>query len=261
MATKIFTTERVIKSSILALLLPVFTACGDEANFIEKTTKLGRSADAGPAADETSQIPSTDPNSDNYIDPLDNPNGAVVIPGQNSGEWAPDWVASGDKDTNNGTTIGDSDSDTPIINVPDVTDSDVDALKRCLKSWKNHPFGNGVTSVRKIYAAVTIGGFGNAINDTCTSAQPELVLIYAGVNVGGAPTWNLRDGNAYYCAKVNVNVGTDFNINLAENARLADSSVNVNVGSTQSDRTSGIGVHVGSNVTVNYVEEAPRACN
>jgi len=85
-------------------------------------------------------------------------------------------------------------------------------------------------------------------------------LIGAGVNVGGAPTYNMMNPNGYYCMKVNVNVDTAFNINLHCNAHLADTKIAVNVGSTTNSGTAAIGVNVGSQVTVTSIRPAGDQC-
>ena len=129
-----------------------------------------------------------------------------------------------------------------------------------MAKWKNLPWSGTVPNFRKIYASVSIGGFGTPISDTERTTQPELVLVYAGVNVGGATQWDLLNPNGYYCMKVNVNVQTDFDINLHCNARLADNSVQVNVGGTTNNTTAGVGVNVLSSVTVNTVRPSGDQC-
>jgi hypothetical protein len=129
-----------------------------------------------------------------------------------------------------------------------------------LAQWTSHPFGATVTNYKRIAAAVTVGGIGNAINDRTVTSEPQLVLIAAGVNVGGTPSYNLLNPNGWYCLKVNVNVLTEFNINLHCAAHMADSRVNVNVLSDQNDVTSAVGVHVLSTVKVNDVKPANADC-
>jgi len=123
-------------------------------------------------------------------------------------------------------------------------------VAQCITKWGKVPFTGTFTNVRRIKAAVSVYGIGNVINDVNQTAQPMLVLIDAGVNVMGNPVYNLLNNNGYYCMKVNVNVQTDLDINLACNAKLADNSVQVNVASEVDSETSVIGVNVGSNVQV-----------
>ena len=123
-------------------------------------------------------------------------------------------------------------------------------MAQCITKWGKVPFTGTFTNVRRIKAAVSVYGIGSVINDTVQTAAPALVLIDAGVNVMGSTTYNLLNNNGYYCMKVNVNVKTDFDINLACNAQLADNSVQVNVASQTNSETSVIGVNVGSNVQV-----------
>jgi hypothetical protein len=174
--------------------------------------------------------------------------------------------AAGEADAADG---GDTDADTGAdgdavdpddVEIPDAEDKDMEAIKRCLRKWKDNPFGASVTNYKKISAAITVGGFGNAINDTERTSEPWLILVDAGVNVLGAPTYKLLNPNGWYCMKVNVNVMTALTVDLHCNARLVDSRVNVNVGSTQSGGTSAVGVHVLSSVTVNDVRPSGDAC-
>jgi 4-diphosphocytidyl-2C-methyl-D-erythritol kinase len=123
-------------------------------------------------------------------------------------------------------------------------------VAQCITKWGKVPFTGTFTNVRRIKAAVSVYGIGNVINDVNQTTQPMLVLIDAGVNVMGNPVYNLLNNNGYYCMKVNVNVQTDLDINLACNAKLADNSVQVNVASEVDSETSVIGVNVGSNVQV-----------
>jgi hypothetical protein len=143
--------------------------------------------------------------------------------------------------------------------IPGVEGDDLVAVKRCLAKWDQVPFPKTINNVRKI-VAVSVGGFGNPVNDVADTAGPMLNLIYAGVNVGGTPTYNMLNKNGWYCMLVNVNVQTQLNINLHCNARLADSLVDVNVGSTMTDDTARIGVHVNSTVTINTVRPSGEEC-
>ncbi len=93
------------------------------------------------------------------------------------------------------------------------------------------------------------------IDDKAQSETPQLILIDAGVNVGGSPIYNLKNQNGYYCMKVGVNVNTSLIVNLACNARLADSRLQVKVNSAGSGNDAGIGVNVGSQVTVRTVDQ------
>jgi hypothetical protein len=155
---------------------------------------------------------------------------------------------------------GGGDTSGEPVDVPEATPEDMDAINRCLKSWKDSPFGGEVQNFKHIFASVTVGSTGNAVSDTERTDEPWLILITAGVNVLGTPKYELLNPNGWYCIKVNVNVMTELAIDLHCNARLADSKVNVNVGSSQSDATSAVGVHVLSTVTVNDVRPSGDAC-
>ena len=138
----------------------------------------------------------------------------------------------------------------PVFTIPGLTPSEQVQVAQCINKWGRVPFTGTFTNVKRIKAAVSVYGIGSVINDVNQTAAPMLVLIDAGVNVMGSTVYNLLNNNGYYCMKVNVNVSTDFDINLACNAKLADNSVQVNVGSEVNSETSVIGVNVGSNVQV-----------
>lgn len=286
--SKIKTALFVTLSSIA---LAMVTGCGQDPSFLENESSQGKSSDQtvdgsnqgstddqgvtvdGQGGQGANTDEGTATNGENGDDQED------LLPGGGQNDWTPDW-ADGEMDnndpenpannnggdttvdngtnTNSGGTTNPPTTNTPVI--PGAGDNDLDALHNCLAQWKNNPFTGTVNNYKKINASVSVLGVGNAINDTIDTAQPFLVLIDAGVNVLGTPTYNLMNKNGYYCMKVNVNVLTDFNINLHCNARLADQRVNVNVGSTQNDTTSAVGVHVLSNVQVNTVRPEGDTC-
>jgi hypothetical protein len=238
----------------------ILAACGQDPSFLEEQARFKSRTDQNNSDDAEPINVGGEGNEE--LSPDDQ---EALLPGGGVNDNMPDWIDGQVDADGDGVPDGDGDNtasgDNPTnYDIPGADVDDLDVLHRCLKKFKNAPFGSTITNFRKIYASVSVGGAGTPINDTQTTQDPELVLIYAGVNVGGAPTWNLLNGNGYYCMKVNVNVGTDFTINLHCNARLADSSVNVNVGSTQSDTSSQIGVHVGSNMTINSVAPQGDKC-
>lgn len=125
------------------------------------------------------------------------------------------------------------------------------ALKKCLAKWSGHPFSQQhIQAARVIAAAVTVNGQGQPVVDAVTTPGPELILIAAAVNVGGSATYELRNPNGYYCMQTVVNVDASTTVNLACGAKLADPKVQVGVGNDGSP-LGAVGVHVGSNVTVN----------
>jgi hypothetical protein len=130
------------------------------------------------------------------------------------------------------------------------TENEKDAIGKCAKAWGQEP-PVSFEKVRKIYANVNVGSSGTTLHDKAQTTGPSLTLLYAGVNVGGTPTWELTNPNGWYCIVVTVNVKTELTVKLAETARLADSMVAVNVGSqTEGEAVSAIGVNVSSNVKV-----------
>lgn len=171
--------------------------------------------------------------------------------------------ASGSVDPNNPDgTSGSGDPGTPgeggggdiTYTIPGADPDDVPALQRCLASWKNLPFAPAITDYKRIYAAVSVGSNAVVIDDTAQTSAPQLILVSASVNVGGSPIYNLRNQNGFYCMKVGVNVNTNLTVNLACNARLADSKLQVGVNSSGT-ANAGIGVNVGSDVTVQDVDQ------
>lgn len=153
-----------------------------------------------------------------------------------------------------------SNPNSPVFSVPGLTPSEQVQLAQCITKWGRVPFTGTFTNVRRIKAAVSVYGIGTVINDTIQTSTPALILVDVGVNVMGNPVYNLMNNNGYYCMKVNVNVQTDLDINLACNAKLADNSVQVNVASTTNSETGVIGVNVGSNVQVTRMTSTRSEC-
>jgi hypothetical protein len=153
-----------------------------------------------------------------------------------------------------------SNPNSPVFSVPGLTPSEQVQVAQCITKWGRVPFTGTFTNVRRIKAAVSVYGIGTVINDTVQTSTPALILVDAGVNVMGNPVYNFMNNNGYYCMKVNVNVQTDLDINLACNAKLADNSVQVNVASTTNSETGVIGVNVGSNVQVTRMTSTRNEC-
>ncbi len=178
-----------------------------------------------------------------------------------NGDGVPDTMITPGVATGGGTPVeGSPGSPGNMPNLPGASDDEVDTIRRCMQKWNSNPFGNATVNVRRIYASVNVLGIGTAIDDTVRTQSPELVILYAGVNVGGTTTWNLMNPNGWYCAKVNVNVQQTLHVNLHCNARLADSLVNVNVGSTTNSTTAAVGVNVLSNVNVQSIRPRGDSC-
>jgi hypothetical protein len=264
----------LVLSTALILLL---ASCGQDPSFNNREDSVGKNS-----GDSTNGNPGgTDDTGMNGPDGEGEPGsgaGEVALPAGGGNEWSPDWAggapavdADGDGIPDDATAGGDGSGSgnngnntggggEPLPDIPGASDGDLPALHKCLSQWRNHPFRGTVYNYDRIHASVSVGGFGNVINDNESTEEPYLILVDAGVNVGGAPTYNLLNKNGYYCLKVNVNVLTNLNVNLHCNARLADQRVNVNVGSTQNDTTSAVGVHVLSNVQVNTVRPEGDSC-
>ncbi len=153
-----------------------------------------------------------------------------------------------------------SNPSSPTFVIPDLKPDEVNQVAACIKKWKKVPFTGTFTNVKRIKAAVSVFGIGNAINDTQQTSTPALILVDAGVNVMGQSTYNMLNDKGYYCMKVNVNVMTELDVNLACNAKLADNSVQVNVGSDTNATTGMIGVNVGATVNVERMTPNKQMC-
>lgn len=291
MTVRVSTLKKTLVSAIGSVAMLSLVACGQDPSFLENEAKTGKKSSdqtvdqsggqtddmgtkvGGNGAGESDTGNGSNDNGGNTTVGETEGEGEESLPGGGGNDWLPEWADSESDDpenpansggTNNdgsttggGSTGGGNPPSNPVI--PGAGD-DADVLHKCLAKWKDHPFKGTVNNFRKISASVSVGGFGNLINDTENTAQPYLILVDAAVNVFGAPTYSLMNRNGYYCMKVNVNVSTSLNINLHCNARLADQKVNVNVGSTQNNTTSAVGVHVLSNVQVNTVRPEGDTC-
>jgi hypothetical protein len=251
-----------------ALLVLAISACGQDPAFldVDQGTKKVSSAGLPRSADASGSEEST-------IDQFDDDDRDDSIVGQIIGKTPTTDDDSSDPDApgGGGSTGGNSDGqggggsggstvlDPEDYVIPGVEGDDLVQVQKCLAKWGQVPFPKTINNVRKL-VAVSVGGFGNPINDTQQTSEPFLNLVYAGVNVGGTPTYNMMNGNGWYCMLVNVNVATELNINLHCNARLADSLVGVNVGSTMTGDTARIGVHVNSTVTINTIRPQGAEC-
>lgn len=221
---------------LVAGYLTSLIGCGQEAAFISQGGSSDGKVDPDLATDDPNGVGSTDPT------------GGTV--GGGGGE------EPGPGDGTPGTVVNEQTE----IKTPTLTPEENSAVKKCLVKWGKVPFGTTI-DVRKINAAVTVGGFGTAINDTVKTQEPQLVLIKAAVNVGSVVEYNLLNPNAYYCMVANVNVDSDLTINLSCQARLADTKVLVNTnGSTSPDGVADVGVNVGSKVTLNNVSDGNEQC-
>lgn len=227
--------RKISRLAVFSALVGVFgLGCGQDPSFMNLHGKKKNSSDAEEAPDLDGEV---------LVDEESNGGAGDEILVEGSGD--PEEVDAGDGDDMVVEPLPPEDYD-----IPEADDDDLDALHKCMAQWKNLPFDQTINSYKKISAAVTVGGYGNAVNDTEATDTPQLVLISAGVNVLGAPTYKLLNPNGYYCIKVNVNVQTDLTVELHCNARLSDGKVNVNVQSNQNDVTSAVGVHVLSEVEV-----------
>jgi len=264
-------------ATLFAAAIALFlTGCGEAPSFLEREEIAGKGTGGsgvrgasgnGISASEMDGLNDADATAGEGSEGggADGSNGSGGSGVDTDGDGLPDSVdpdpTSGPGGPNSGPPVsGAPGTPNNMPNLPGANDEDVETIRRCMQNWNANPFGNSTVNIRRIYASVSVGGIGTAINDTMRTQSPELVIIYAGVNVLGSTTWNLANPNGWYCAKVNVNVQSTFTINLHCNARLSDSRVNVNVGSNQNNTTAAIGVNVLSNVTVNSIRPQGDAC-
>jgi hypothetical protein len=236
------TTLPTLLASLTALAIGA-AGCGQEPSFLDNSQKriTTQSQSSGKGSGDA-QGTGTDAQTSGDLPGADGSNGSQVS-----------------TNTSGGTGTGTA-SDQP--DVPAADPGDLDAIHKCMNIWgPNSPFTGTVQNYEKIAAAVTVGGIGNAINDTQATQEPFLILIDAGVNVLGSPTYNLLNPNGWYCMKVNVNVLTTLTVNLDCNAHLADSRVDVNVLSNQNNNTAAVGVHVLSTVNVDTIRPQGETCS
>ena len=268
--------------ALVASLSFAVTSCGQDPSFLELES-AGKKGEAstvargskGHSPDSVADIGSSDATGGGGASGGDGAGGDGAGAGDTSGgdmsdetvaidtngDGIPDATVTPGVSTGGGDPVtGSPGSPGNMPTLPGSSDDEVETIRRCMQKWNQNPFGNGTVNVRRIYASVNVLGVGTAINDTIRTQSPELVIIYAGVNVGGTTTWNLMNPNGWYCAKVNVNVQQTLNVNLHCNARLADSLVSVNVGSTTNSATAAVGVNVLSNVNVQSVRPQGDAC-
>ncbi len=135
------------------------------------------------------------------------------------------------------------------VEITPPTEQEKSDIQKCAKAWGQEP-PTSFEVVRKIKASVSVGSSGVTLRDEANTSGPVLTLLYAGVNVGGTPTWELLNPKGWYCIVVNVNVGTKLTVKISKDAKLADSKVAVNVGSQVDGTTAAVGVNVGSEITV-----------
>ncbi len=131
-----------------------------------------------------------------------------------------------------------------------LDESDVEALERCLEHWAaSLPFNlDQSLPVKKLKAQVIVFGIGTSVDDREVSAKDKLIIIDAGVAIGSKPVYKLCNSRGWYCLKTQVNVGSNLTIHTTPTTRVIDSKVNVNLGG--SGGVGGIGVNVGSDVTL-----------
>ncbi|MCX6110469.1 MAG: hypothetical protein NTZ90_12800 [Proteobacteria bacterium] len=127
-------------------------------------------------------------------------------------------------------------------------------LKKCLDAWGGKSPFTTASPYRKIGFAVSVLGFGSSIDDTNASADPELVVIGAAVNVLSITKYRLLNPKGWYCLIADVNVASKLTVDLHTDAHLADSRVDVDILSAGSNAGI-VAVSVLSDVTVKRVDK------
>lgn len=232
--------------TLLFIGVLALSACGQAPSFVDATTGGLRGHDSGSGSGsgggESSGDQTANPGSD-----------GAGGEGSGSGGSSESGGGGAGGSSGGGASTGESPATPPYV-VPGANPADTAAINRCLAKWKNHPFPTNITSFKHIYAAISINSNAVVVDDVAQTAVPQLILVDAGVAVGGNPIYNLRNQNGYYCMKVGVNVKTNLTINLACKARLADSLFQVGVNSSSSGTSAAVGINVGSNVKVNTTD-------
>jgi hypothetical protein len=102
------------------------------------------------------------------------------------------------------------------------------------------------------FASVSVGSSAVLFSDTVQTEQPRLAILFAGVNVGGKPVYEMLNDNGYYCVVSTVAVGSAPQYRLGCRSHLTSPVVGVSVGGN--GKTVGaVGVSVGSNTSVERV--------
>ena len=101
---------------------------------------------------------------------------------------------------------------------------DREALRACLKSWGQHPFGAGTPGYRTIAPSVRVFSTGVSVQDDRDTAQPDLVLVHPSVSVFSRSTIKLLNPQGWYCLKGKVAVFSSVDIQIDCRANLASSS-------------------------------------
>lgn len=220
-----------LQGSLLAVSAAMLSSCSTASMGGANGLKGGSGSSGGSA-----NLSSTEPV------PTGNGSGSgglgELIPGiQNiAGAFCVTQNASGSSATSTANSSGSSSIAVASVQVSSANSSgtsaaeakDNKAIAQCLKNWGNSPFTTA-SPYKRIAASVSVFGFGDAVDDETPTADPQLIVVDAAVNVLGNPTYKLENPNGWYCIVADVNVLTDVTIDLKQGAHLSDTSVGVNV--------------------------------
>jgi len=102
-------------------------------------------------------------------------------------------------------------------------------VRRCLASWKDHPFDTQSPQFRVIEPQVGVFGIGGDVKDDVATSSPELVYIRPAVSVMSKSDIDLLNPNGWYCIEKSVSVMAKIEIRLHCNAHLATTEEGVSV--------------------------------
>lgn len=121
---------------------------------------------------------------------------------------------------------------TPVTSLAD----DLDEIRSCLSSWKDHPFKEASPQFKTLGTRVKVMGVGDETTDAEKSDKPSLILVKPNVTVMSKSTLKLLNPNGWYCLKGKVSVLGKSEIEIDCHAKLASSNSGaVVMGSDQND--------------------------
>lgn len=121
-------------------------------------------------------------------------------------------------------------------------DGDDDAIKECMRKWKNHPFNAKQLDYRTISTKVKVLGVGGDVNDSDKTSSPELILVKPGVSVMSKTVYRLENPNGWYCMKGRVSVLGKIEIDLHCKANLASSQDDLSILGASDNKSGGTSV-------------------
>jgi hypothetical protein len=134
--------------------------------------------------------------------------------------------------------------------------TELDAIKSCLATWGEHPFGTEEPRYKVLSPSVKVLGVGAEVTDETETDQPQLVLVKPSVNVLTKGSFRLMNPNGWYCFASNVTVLAKSEITAHCRAHLASSRDGVTVAGGNKGGSEGVTV-LGKAVVKRVGCEAP----